>query len=378
MPPPRVPFPHLRTLHLDTSGAHGDDGTCIETLLKFSPNLEELHFEWPNCDLQSCQIQNVSWNYDFPNLKRLKIRGWDFAPPALKRFLKRCENVEEFFDGVETTFFANSPTPLDAGTEPDEELDENKSTENSDSLESDNCELEVGMLPKVKKLYIATDSVRSVAAWFHPDSTRAIQHLRLYHPFTLKRQLCALAEATPLLLAKLKTLEIEGDVTFWRVDGETSEDVDESLDDKTVPKETEKLSSAARALQPLLPSLPNISELGVGLDSTCVSFWDPISRTSKSPLGMSSSELELILRLLPKDTQLRALRLQDEAGSALPQQMLEDMSGIPDHLEYLSWEAKERVLYKIYRDGSKVRAEQCEPLRSTVEGDWTQEKVLSD
>jgi hypothetical protein len=63
--PSSTTFPALRTLKLDTNSAHGDDGTAVDSLLRVCPNLDALHFEWPLCDLETCQIRSVSWDWSF-------------------------------------------------------------------------------------------------------------------------------------------------------------------------------------------------------------------------------------------------------------------------------------------------------------------------
>jgi hypothetical protein len=98
VPAPQVPFPALKVLKIDASTSHGDDGGVVEALLKGSPQLEVLDFAWPNCDLETCQITGVSWDYTFPELKKLKMHGYDFKPEALEQFLGRCKDVEELVD----------------------------------------------------------------------------------------------------------------------------------------------------------------------------------------------------------------------------------------------------------------------------------------
>lgn len=100
--PPCVTFEALKDLRLDTSSAHGDNGAAIDTLLKVCSNISTLHFEWPPCDLESCQNRNVSRAWRFPQLKHLRTSGWNFAPAAYTDFLVRhsdLTSIAECLDG---------------------------------------------------------------------------------------------------------------------------------------------------------------------------------------------------------------------------------------------------------------------------------------
>ncbi|KAF2188945.1 hypothetical protein K469DRAFT_766138 [Zopfia rhizophila CBS 207.26] len=92
--PAQVHFPALRELKLDASGAHGDDGSMIEHLLKASPNLEISDFNYPRCDLDSYKIQNITWDSHFPGLTRFFVSGYDFNPKAFSSLLVRNSSVE--------------------------------------------------------------------------------------------------------------------------------------------------------------------------------------------------------------------------------------------------------------------------------------------
>lgn len=94
--PPQIRFPALTHLCLDASNGDGSDGSFIDAMLHNCPNVENLHlmFMWTQYDLDACKVQNVTWTYTFPNLKKLYTDGWNFAPDAYNKFLKRHPGIE--------------------------------------------------------------------------------------------------------------------------------------------------------------------------------------------------------------------------------------------------------------------------------------------
>ena len=62
----------------------------------------------------------------------------------------------------------------------------------------------------------------------------------------------------------------------------------------------------------------------------------------------------------------------------LSAELLESFPDCPSSLEYLKWDTAEKaVLYRLEREGEKVRAVECEPLRVAIgNGFWTDRKVL--
>jgi hypothetical protein len=92
--PPKVCFPALTHLYLDASNEDGSDGRFIDAVLNNCPKVEDLCFLWSQCNADVCQIQNVTWTWTFPNLKKLYADGWNFAPNAYQDFLKRHPDIE--------------------------------------------------------------------------------------------------------------------------------------------------------------------------------------------------------------------------------------------------------------------------------------------
>ena len=70
--------------------------------------------------------------------------------------------------------------------------------------------------------------------------------------------------------------------------------------------------------------------------------------------------------------------MSDSRGTPLRAEVLEDFARVPSSLEYVKWESRTgSVLYRLEREGERVRAVECEPLRQ-VEGNghWTEKRVL--
>jgi hypothetical protein len=92
---------------------------------------------------------------------------------------------------------------------------------------------------------------------------------------------------------------------------------------------------------------------------------------------MNKTDLATILTLLPPTSQIKVLRLTDTRGEALPEDFLADFPPVPAGVEYIDWKAEEKVLYRLERDGVKVKAIACQPLRVKKEGrDWTEMRTM--
>lgn len=62
----------------------------------------------------------------------------------------------------------------------------------------------------------------------------------------------------------------------------------------------------------------------------------------------------------------------------LPQAVLDDFPQVPESLEFLKWEAKEKILYKLVRSDGKIRAVPDMLLRAVNEAapSWTEQRIL--
>jgi hypothetical protein len=183
-PPPGLTFETLEDLRLDTSSAHGDNGTAIDTLLKACPNLS-----WP-CDLATCQISNISWSWDFPQLRHLHTSGWNFSPAAYTDFLVRhpgLVSIEERVDGPYGSEERSVPARLPTTALPN--------------------------LRVLEKGYTDTHGLRD---YFDPAAGRPIDTLILHvHDYQGVEQ--ELHDIAALPTAKtLRTLEFRGEIGCWR------------------------------------------------------------------------------------------------------------------------------------------------------------------
>jgi hypothetical protein len=188
--PPPPPFPNLKTLELDTSSAHGDSGASIHALLRSCKSLTTLKFEWPGCDLETCQIQNIEWDtYTFPALTYLEVHGWDFAPLPLARFLARHQDVQRLLDGVEGPYIEENEGHID---------------------------LDVTAFPNLRDLWKRRVDARPLAQYFSARANRPIKRLVLdltgFHGAEKLAELSNNSHAC----AVLEKLEIRGPSRAWR------------------------------------------------------------------------------------------------------------------------------------------------------------------
>jgi hypothetical protein len=70
--------------------------------------------------------------------------------------------------------------------------------------------------------------------------------------------------------------------------------------------------------------------------------------------------------------------MHDADAESLPQSILDAFPTVPDRLEYVRWEGKKDILYRLERREGKVRAVPCPPVRKTnsSEGGWTERRIL--
>jgi hypothetical protein len=324
LPAPPHSFPCLKTLKLDTSSAHGDTGTSIHALLCACPALTTLVFEWPGCDLETCQIQNINWDeYTWTGLKELELNGWDFAPTRLAALLGRHKGVEVFRDGVDGPY-----------------VDEHAS----------HIPLDGNVFPKLQTLRKRRGDARRLAEYFDPRANRPIRRLILDIRFNAARTLGELSACEGA--TTLEELELRGDVGSWRCkawESDSSEDEEQRKTRKTKEAETPPIFMALRTL---LEKLTALRELAIELDSG-----NTFSKNSKtgeweSDAPPNQDDLERLLVHIPHATSLRSLRLGDESVDELDQAWVQDMRGVPDSLEILGW-GKE--IFTIERVDGRIR-----------------------
>ena len=94
-------FPLLESLYVDCTRAHGDDGSPIEKLLHGLPNLRVLHIDAPNCDLEGCRIQGLTWAYKFPQLTHFAISIFYRSAQDIASFLANHPNIRTLMFNAE-------------------------------------------------------------------------------------------------------------------------------------------------------------------------------------------------------------------------------------------------------------------------------------
>jgi hypothetical protein len=217
VPNPPSTFPSLTSLALDTSSAHGDDGSSIHALLRSCPTLSKLSFVWPICDLSTCQITNIDWDaYTFPHLTHLSLNGWDFAPVQLAAFLARHPSIQVLRDGVDGPYL-------------DDDDDEEAKPLEKDTLPN---------LCTLWKSHAFSES-RSLVKYFDVRAKRAIKHLTLdigFGGYVYLEELVGCEKARE----GLEVVELEGGVERWRVEEEEDEENVEKEEDK-IKKDEDKI-----------------------------------------------------------------------------------------------------------------------------------------
>ncbi|KAF2627405.1 hypothetical protein BU25DRAFT_63144 [Macroventuria anomochaeta] len=315
--PSNTVFPALKELRLDTSSAHGDDGSTIDALLHACPNLETLHFEWPPCDLESCQIQNITWGWTFPNLAQLHVFGWNFTPALYTSFLLRHPSLVSLSERVDG--------PCDPSK--------------GEAIET---RLPPAALPNLKSLIKDFTTTHRLSDYFDPAANRPLTNLTI-HLSTfqgVEQDLFEIA-MSPVAQTTLLRLEFCSDMSCWREHEvfSSSSDSDETASERQAKHikaqqawtEIER-KRAPNILKTVLPSFVNLDELCIEMDSSN-GTWDSSSNTLIFPDAMHIGHLIDVFELLPKscESKLRLLRMID--SRAKPLEGLEEYLG--DMAEWL-------------------------------------------
>ena len=107
-------FENLESLELDLSGGHGDDATEVDKMLRMIRSVKRLVLDLPTCDLESCRIQGLSYEYHLPKLENLSLSVYDSPGSGLVEFLVRHTSVEILclnFDSDESLQFSETTLP---------------------------------------------------------------------------------------------------------------------------------------------------------------------------------------------------------------------------------------------------------------------------
>ena len=335
-PPPTssgLSFPELKTLRLDTSSAHGDDGAVIDAILHACPNLESLHLQWTPYDLDSCQMKNISWGWTFPKLHTISVYGWNFAPTAYTDFFVRHPSITSLEERVDGPY-------------------EEEGKDHAD------MQVPATALPKLRTLKKEYSGGHKLEDYFDPAANRPIRHLTVYaRSYQGTEQSLLKIAMSPIAQTNLQSIEFLSEVSSWRdeeADPDSSDDEDETAEERHIRKEKEEQERQKRAtnrlphiLKAVLPSFTNLTKLAIEMDSSN-GTWNSSTKDFIYPSPMNESDLIRIFTLLPKssDSKLKLLRLKDARAQPLETVERRISEGEIDtgSLPYLVWEGEEKVM----------------------------------
>ncbi|KAF1960933.1 hypothetical protein CC80DRAFT_489164 [Byssothecium circinans] len=354
-PPPTTRWPKLRELNIEAGTAHGDDGTAVDAILRQAScsadedggaesALETLTFYWPRCDLEDCQIQNISWAYAFPSLKEMKVNGYLFAAQsaAFSDFLARCPELVSFSDGVETGL-----------NEKEQEQQREGSEEETKKVLAETT------LPKLEKLALASvASPRSVRQWFDNEAKRPIREVEISSAFSVRSVLEDLARVEPEeRLQGVQVLGVSAGIDEWRPRRkEPDTDSDEGSrpaskkQDQASPESTEQAtqkekedspSAVCRALQTVFKRVPNLREFTADMESANTMFTDEGGKWVNPPPS-DEEDLKRLMCITSELEKLEVLRVRDSRMKALSTALFQgDMElPLPPNLKELHWEGE--------------------------------------
>lgn len=234
------PFPELQHLTLRMSGGHGDNAKAFDVMLRDLPKLKSLRLYLPSCDLESCRIQSLTYNWNLPSLIEFGIQAYVSDDSGFPAFLSRHPSIQTLKYDVE------SETPIRiAPTD----------------------------LPNLRALSIESFAQDDDLA--QSDliaSSRPIKHLRVgkapYHRYP---KLAVVGESS------LHCLEIHGS---W-----AEEQVQKSMKE-------------------LLPKFTNLREFGVDIQSEDRTYWQDGQWHYPEPLNVTNLVRLLIETLLDRNVEL--------------------------------------------------------------------------
>lgn len=337
--PPDINLDKLKVLQIDASSAHGDDGSVIDDLLSRCKNLEVLHFEWPPCDLDSCQIKNISWRWTFTKLRDLSVFGWNFAPAVYTQFLVRhsgITSIEERIDG-----------PYDDSGQGYADI-----------------KLPITVLPNLRELTKRYTNTHPLASYFDTAANRPISSLTLHATLFsgIEQSLLNITNSAPAQ-TMLRTLQLKGDIKWLRASEISASDSSDDSDSDSPPQarqqRKEDAEFAQKALAPthplailkkVLPAFSTLHRLTLDLDSSNPTY-DSSSGGEIYPAPLNSSDLLSILACLPSSSvasKLTVLQLQDKRALPLDDAVSEALRTgeiKAGGLRNVLWEGEGRWMY---------------------------------
>jgi hypothetical protein len=91
--PVPVPFDELESLTLSMDGAHGDDATVFNCMLKRIPKLRSLNLSLPSCDLEDCRIKGLAYDWTFLALENFSLSAYVNDDSGVPEFLARHPSI---------------------------------------------------------------------------------------------------------------------------------------------------------------------------------------------------------------------------------------------------------------------------------------------
>ena len=317
----------MKSLYVDCSGAHGDDGGPIENLLHGLPNLRVLHIDAPTCDLESCRIRGLTLAYNFPQLTHFAISIFYRSAQDMASFLANHSNIRSLM------LSAEGEEPIQNFTSLLPNLEALSMSEWGQTTVDDYTEL-LSANPPRKITYLKTGEISY-------DDYRLI----------------------PQYAPSLRCLEL-------------------SLNIEDIRNEQSIENDEYRTTKALLALVPDLSELAIHFSSG-LTYMCQADGKSRNPLPLDEEILLKILKALPKSSNLQVLRMKDHdngKGSPLTVQSNTFASlreKIPSSLKVLQWEIENsRVRYE-FDPGQSIRIvdppEQCQWPDALL---WTDASIL--
>ena len=292
----------MKSLSINCSGAHGDDGSPIEKLLQGLPNLRVLHIDAPNCDLESCRIQGLTWAYKFPQLTHFAISIFYRSAQDIASFLANHPNIRTLMFDAE----GEEPIP------------------NISSL-----------LPNLEAL--------SMDHWGQTTREGYTELLGTYPPRNITYfktggfPYCQY-HLIPQYAPSLRCLEINLSI----------EDIRSENDQYCTTKA-------------LLALVPDLCELAINFSSSLTYYMCEEDGTSRNPLSMDEEILSKIIKALPKSSNLQVLRMKDhDDGKSSPLKVQSSTfaslrENIPSSLKVLQWEIENSTIRYESEPGQSFR-----------------------
>ena len=309
----------------------------------------------PVSDVETGQIQGLTWDYHFPALESLILYGHLCETDGLAKFLQRNSILKV------VTLNLSTSEPFNALP---------------------------NTLPNVESLCINFHARPELVSLITQGLTASpLRHLRIKDcPDDSYPELEALSSS-------LRCLELDFGGEWRYLIGTTT-----SLEDDNAHVDADSAASPKLPgiIKRLLRRLPKLQELALDIETWHTRVFK--ETTFKHPDAMDKADLVCLphfhlfnfeylslkrfqktaLQLLGPDSQIRALRMSDWRGKSLPAQLLFKVPGVPPCLEYLKWSTqKGKVLYRLEQIGRRVKAVECGPPRVTEgNGFWIDDRVL--